>query len=88
MKLGIAKGKVLPPSDVTVLRRAVRASSLWPEGDIEVGSDTSRYFVPLDMVAGEVVGAGLRCIGVLCVLLLLWCIESWWAVELKLRRES
>jgi hypothetical protein len=30
----------------------VSASSWWLDGDIEVGSDTSRYFVPLDMVAG------------------------------------
>jgi hypothetical protein len=36
---------------VTVERRAVRASSAWFDGEMDVGSDTSRYLVPLDMVA-------------------------------------
>lgn len=39
---------------VTVVRRAVRASSAWFEDEIEVGSDTNRYVLPLDMVAAIV----------------------------------
>lgn len=35
-----------------VLRKASRASSWWFEGDIDVGSDTNRYLVPLDIFAG------------------------------------
>jgi hypothetical protein len=35
----------------------VRASSAWFEGEMDVGSDTSRYLLPLDMVAALCSGA-------------------------------
>jgi len=48
---------------VTVDRRAVSASSAWFEGEMDVGSDTSRYLLPFDMVAAVVSGRSGRDIG-------------------------
>jgi hypothetical protein len=85
LKFGIAKADVLPTSDVTVFERAARASSAWFEGVIDVGSDTSRYLEPFDMAAA-VQRASESEEGAECVKLLLWSMQSWWAV--KLRREA
>jgi hypothetical protein len=49
LKSGILKGIVIPLSVETVDRRAVKASSLSLEGDIEVGNDTNIYLVDADM---------------------------------------
>jgi hypothetical protein len=48
LNAGMLKGKVVP-SDETEERKAVRASSLSPDGEIDVGSETKRYFEGLDM---------------------------------------
>lgn len=64
LKLGMAKGCVWPLSVPMVLRKASRASSWWWEGDIDVGNDTSRYFVSLDMF---VAGGQLSVDGAACV---------------------
>jgi hypothetical protein len=47
---GILKGLTLPLSVETVDRNAVRASSGSFEGEMDVGKETSMYFVELDMV--------------------------------------
>jgi hypothetical protein len=54
LKAGMLKGKVVP-SEETDERNAVRASSLSPDFEIDVGSDTSRYIAGLDMAAAVVV---------------------------------
>lgn len=79
MKFGIANGEVVPLSFVTVLRKAVKASSAWFDGEMDVGSDTSRYLVPLDMVAARV-GATERNIGGMgCMAALVDEIQvGWW----------